>query len=308
MRFTKKIAFPGLIFICTGLAAFIQAALLVRSQRYSEYGMYRLMANTLLDTVNYWLLIYVAALVLLLFVNGSTLWLRNVFSLNVQNKKKARIVCSVGLCIVTALVCWGLDHYFLSQQTIRIRWRAIWCIVLPCAIVVPGIVLIWRNVRPAIPSAMHSPIVVLGVLYAFFVAALNGGLLIDRNISAADKPNIIVIVIDCLKARDLGYWGASAIVSPTIDRLAKQGVVFKQAYANAPWTKPSVASLITSRYPNSHLTVDFDSALPDRFLTLAEFLKNNSYHTAMFNGGNNFCHTSFNFHQGYDYVTFEANQ
>ena len=65
-------------------------------------------------------------------------------------------------------------------------------------------------------------------------------------------PNVLVILVDALRADHLGVGGYGLPTSPTIDRLAADGVVFTSAYAHSTWTKPSIATLFTSLYPGQH--------------------------------------------------------
>lgn len=91
--------------------------------------------------------------------------------------------------------------------------------------------------------------------------------------SAPPKPtDVIVVVVDTLRADRLGRYGYGRGLTPTLDRLADRGVRFAHAYAPASWTMPSVASLFTSRLPSQHLVRDFDSRLPDSEVTLTERL------------------------------------
>ena len=91
--------------------------------------------------------------------------------------------------------------------------------------------------------------------------------------SAPPKPtDVIVVVVDTLRADRLGRYGNPRGLTPTLDRLADRGVRFAHAYAPASWTMPSVASLFTSRLPLQHQVRDFDSRLPDSEVTVAERL------------------------------------
>ena len=65
----------------------------------------------------------------------------------------------------------------------------------------------------------------------------------------AKKPNIVLIVVDDLGARDTGYAGSSFYRTPNIDRLASQGAVFTQAYAAASICSPTRAALMTGKHP-----------------------------------------------------------
>jgi arylsulfatase A-like enzyme len=69
---------------------------------------------------------------------------------------------------------------------------------------------------------------------------------------ASRQPNIVLLVVDALRADKLGAYGARTGLSPVIDRLAAEGAVYKRAYAAASWTKPSVATMLTALYPTTH--------------------------------------------------------
>ena len=91
--------------------------------------------------------------------------------------------------------------------------------------------------------------------------------------SAPPTPtDVIVVVVDTLRADRLGRYGYGRGLTPVLDRLADRGVRFAHAYAPASWTMPSVASLFTSRLPLQHQVRDFDSRLPDSEVTVAERL------------------------------------
>jgi len=115
-----------------------------------------------------------------------------------------------------------------------------------------------------------------------------------------DKPNVILILIDTLRADHLSSYGYERETSPHIDRMAKEGVLFQNAVAPAPWTKPSTASLLTSRYPSVLGTIYGQSMLPDSATTLAEVLKSAGYTTAGF-VANPQVKAIFNFNQGFDF-------
>jgi len=67
-----------------------------------------------------------------------------------------------------------------------------------------------------------------------------------------DKPNIVFILIDDLGWKDVGYMGSKYYETPTIDTLAKQGMIFTNAYANAANCAPTRASLLTGQYSPRH--------------------------------------------------------
>ncbi len=97
----------------------------------------------------------------------------------------------------------------------------------------------------------------------------------------AHSPNVLLIGIDTLRADRLGPWGGSA-ETPAIDRLVREGVVFRRARSVAPATGPAFASIMTSRFPPSHGVVQSAMELDRRVPTLAERLRREGYATAAF--------------------------
>lgn len=125
-----------------------------------------------------------------------------------------------------------------------------------------------------------------------------------RSATGLPRPDyIIIIVVDSLRPDHLGCYGHAEGVSPNIDRLAQGGALFENAYSNAPWTKPSVASLFTSLYPNVHRAIDRFDTLSEKALTLAERLKKDGYFTGFINNGNALLH-EFNYDQGFDFYDY----
>jgi arylsulfatase A-like enzyme len=81
---------------------------------------------------------------------------------------------------------------------------------------------------------------------------VSGAGLACRRVEPHSPPNIVLIVVDTLRADALGCYGGPADASPRIDALARGGVRFSQARAQAPWTVPSMSSLLTACYPSDH--------------------------------------------------------
>jgi len=96
-----------------------------------------------------------------------------------------------------------------------------------------------------------------------------------------NRPNVLLIGIETLRADHVGYLGYFRDTTPTLDKLAKEGVVFR-AVATSSWTIPAVMSVFTSLYPGVHRTTDYRKKLPEKIGTLAEVLKKNGFATAAF--------------------------
>jgi len=96
------------------------------------------------------------------------------------------------------------------------------------------------------------------------------------------RPNVVLIVVDTLRADALGSYGNRRGLTPFLDRWADQGTRFANAYAASSWTLPSVASLLTSRYPTQHRVTSFFAYLADDETTLAHVLHRHGWATAAF--------------------------
>ena len=111
--------------------------------------------------------------------------------------------------------------------------------------------------------------------------------------------NVLFIVVDTLRADHLPLWGYSANETPHLDAFARDAVRFEHAFANASWTRPSFASLMTGRYPGSHQTMHKNDSLPGEIVTLAEAMQAAGYGTFGVVTNYNVA-PFFNFHQGFD--------
>jgi arylsulfatase A-like enzyme len=119
------------------------------------------------------------------------------------------------------------------------------------------------------------------LLLAFLLGGLAVGalLLSDRT---ERRPNVIVVLSDSLRRDHLGCYGYARNTSEHIDAFAADALVYERAYAQAPSTKPSVASLFTSTHASRHGVIDNQDALSQDFTTLGEVLSAAGYATAGF--------------------------
>lgn len=108
------------------------------------------------------------------------------------------------------------------------------------------------------------------------------------------RPNIVLVVIDTLRAENLSFYGYPKETAPFLSRLAAQGVVFENAYAASSWTAPATASIFTSLHPFQHgVTMGLFAQkqlikkdprikinrIPEDLTTLPEALRINGYRT-----------------------------
>lgn len=118
------------------------------------------------------------------------------------------------------------------------------------------------------------------------------------------KPNVVLIIIDTLRADKLGAYGfKGAAVSPELDRYAAEGFTFDRVISQASWTRPSIGSLLTSKYPRTiGLYKEQWDVLPEDVLTAGEFFKSAGYKTVGVTANPNI-NRIFGFAQGFDSYT-----
>ncbi len=94
----------------------------------------------------------------------------------------------------------------------------------------------------------------------------------DRN---RDVPNVVLVIVDAMRQDMLGCYGNARVKTPNIDRLAKEGVVFENAFTQVPWTLPSFGSILTGKYPRRHGLIKMRPGvtLPSNNRTLPMVLK-----------------------------------
>src|SRR3954471_3824407 len=102
--------------------------------------------------------------------------------------------------------------------------------------------------------------------------------------TAATRPNIIFILVDDLRWDDLGCAGHPFSRTPHIDRLAREGALFRNAFATTPLCSPSRASILTGEYAHTHGIIDNTerSKQSHGLKTFPQELQNAGYETAFF--------------------------
>lgn len=115
-------------------------------------------------------------------------------------------------------------------------------------------------------------------------------------------PNVLILVVDALRPDHMGCYGYPLPTSPTMDALARRGVLFTDANSLASYTRAAVPSIFASVHPGAHGVLTQGKAvemLSDEYQTLAETLKERGYVTAAW-APNPSLNRAFNFDQGFD--------
>jgi glucan phosphoethanolaminetransferase (alkaline phosphatase superfamily) len=137
-------------------------------------------------------------------------------------------VHTIALLVLSAGVAAVFTRWFRHHQTTTFRF--------------------WQRTLPV--AAALTLLVFLGVQGSFWF--LERQAIADLPPASPASPNVLFIVVDALRADHLSSYGYDRPTSPTIDRLAQEGVLFESAFSAASYTAPSHASLLTGRYPHQH--------------------------------------------------------
>jgi choline-sulfatase len=115
--------------------------------------------------------------------------------------------------------------------------------------------------------------VVAGVSLIFLCVAIA---------AAAPKSNLVLITVDSVRADRMGFLGAKGALTPNLDRLAAESIVFEHAYAQAPGSIVSHATILSGAYPQSSGISEIGGTLPTALPYLPDLLESQSYRTAAF--------------------------
>jgi arylsulfatase A-like enzyme len=154
----------------------------------------------------------------------------------------------------------------IAVQTSRIVKRAPHFVNWLVRYTTPGLISIW--------------ILLAAGMFAWQVAGERRALASLPD-NPARGPNVLLIVLDTVRAESLSLYGYGRPTTPNLERLAKQGARFDRAYVTAPWTLPSHASMFTGQWHYQQPDI-WGSPLNSKDLTLAEFFTANGYYTAGF--------------------------
>jgi arylsulfatase A-like enzyme len=133
---------------------------------------------------------------------------------------------------------------------------------------------------------------------------MRGQMAGERNDTPRDelrspRANVVLYVIDALRADLLGAYGNELPVSPHFDRIANEGVLFENAKAASSWTRPTVVSILTGLRPTRHGVIGRMDRLAPQANTLAEILQHAGYRTGGFITNANVA-AEFGVAQGFD--------
>jgi arylsulfatase A-like enzyme len=161
--------------------------------------------------------------------------------------------------------------------------------------------------RPALlPAVIRGSAIALAVVVVAGAAWFNvGRALRERAAIAAlpdgapGRPNVILLVLDTMRALSMSAYGHDRPTSPFLMELAARGARFDRALSTSPWTLPSHSTMFTGRYPHE-LSSAWSVPLDGTFPTLAERLRDAGYVTAGVAANLRYCSYEFGVSRGFD--------
>jgi arylsulfatase A-like enzyme len=155
-----------------------------------------------------------------------------------------------------------------------------------------------RLVRWTTPLLAAGLVVIAGWTFAREAIARRRALE-SRPAADSGSTNVLLIVLDTVRADHLSLYGYDRPTTPNLSKLARQGTRFDRVHSTAPWTLPSHASLMTGRWPHE-LEVERRGGLDSTYPTLAEFLGHRGYATVGVVANQFYCGHESGLSRGFD--------
>ncbi len=226
-----------------------------------------------------------------------------------------RLIPRVGALRAAVAILTALTLYDWLTVTGRLSHLA--CLLLATGIAVAFSRWVARHEIAVLQFVLRSLPVAAGIVVLAIVGIRGGRWLNERRAvanlpaAASGAPNVLVIVLDTLRADHLSSFGYGRPTSPNIDRIATQGVLFEHAISASSWTFPSHASLLTGRYQYEHGMDNIgkmpllrsQAFSPNGLPTLGGALMQRGYRTGAFSANRTFFTRDLGFGRGF--VHFE---
>lgn len=220
-------------------------------------------------------------------------------------KRPARAKLLSVVLVGLAVCAWGIytvDYYraFIAAGRFHVRILACHAGIIICVLLLGYAFhrysLLQRIVR--IGSNCRLP----AALALVFAGILTGGFFMYETYFVPEKPNVILVSIDALRADHVGCYGYHRNTTPNIDAFANESVLFKNAFVHDGWTLPSHLSMLTGLYSMTHgVGADYTTPLPFGIRTLSELLKNDGYAALGFANGVFWMAPMLGFGRGFDF-------
>ena len=198
--------------------------------------------------------------------------------------------------LVFFILLWALLHGWEREFTQGRGRGLLWLLSLigTCLVAVLLSLWAWKHEQKVARILGHTPPWILATASACLVGILLYRPGVENRVmpvapkAAESLPNIILIILDTLRADHLSCYHYERLTSPNLDQLASKGVLFENAISTASWTLPSHASMFTGLYPNQHRAQRLGDRLGTDVPIISEQLERAGYRTGAFSGSSFF--------------------
>lgn len=213
----------------------------------------------------------------------------------------ASIVLALGLAVQTSRIAISHPNGFFLLVYHTLGW-----ISLPKALVLRK-PLVEKNQQAQAETSISRRdfLVTMGVTLGGLAVGVSGfEKLMEKNklaslgIASKKSLNVLLVVLDTVRAQSLSLYGYEKSTSPQLERIAQNAILFENARSTSPWTLPSHASMFTGQYPHE-LSCGWVEPLDAAYPTLAELLVDAGYETAGFVANLDYCIREFGLDRGF---------
>ncbi len=268
-------------------------------ENYFQYRFYRLISIELLATLRQYLVFAGVAEVLSWLIG----WVAGVATKRVERGRSASATLRLYLFGAILFADWINNQAWFPTNPGSPAGRK-WNAIVAGALAVLGIAILalslserWQRGVAAIAKTKVARSALVLVFAASALLVLAGW--VSGGRAGAGNP-LIIVSMDTLRWDHVGALGNESGISPNMDALAADGVLFEHAVAQASWTLPSHMSLFTGQFPSRHGMVDKSAKFHKRqAVLLAKVLRESGYRTAAFTNGG-FVREEYGFGRGFE--------
>ncbi len=238
--------------------------------------------------------------------------------LNLSNPARTAVVAGVGLGFAGAYITWLLDWFRIGTGLIFPRQleitTAVFGFLVTFILALVMFRMFWLRVGDFFTAERSLSIGRWGWAPFAIVLMLAGGILFfvthrplpsflarasEHGATTSIHPNIVLIILDTVRADHLSCYGYRRPTTPHLDGFAARGVLFENVSAPSSWTLPSLASIFTGLLPHQH-GADWAAPLDNESWTLARILQSKGYETAGFNANPFYGLAGWGLDEGFD--------
>lgn len=178
------------------------------------------------------------------------------------------------------LSAWGLSTYASRLHPAAAAILSLGIAVQTARLIIAHPAGTRRLIRYTLP-AMAAVAIIGGLAQNGWERLAEKRMIGELPAAAQGSPNILLIILDTVRASSLSLYGYSRPTSPALEEFAKRGVAFDLAISASSWTLPSHSTLFTGRWPHE-LTANWRASLDGTYSTLAEVMAEHGYLTSGF--------------------------